>query len=408
MRRRRKEQSQGSRGKRWPGVAAAVLAPLTIYLVCRSTALALSAPAAAALPPADHSAALKSVARAARNPKHKVAVSELNTARTASVSMPLAHEPFFVAAKAQEDRGRLDRAILLMQEAKRRRPNNVPIRSKLLVYYGSARNYAGFLSELDYLLRRSEIAKERVFPELVKGISDPAWRVALADMLARKPVWREQFLNAAGAGRVEPEHAAALVESIREQTRGGDLGAEKRFYIQTLVSAGRYGAARAVWLETVGAKQAENALVFDPGFRGSRASPPFDWSLKELDVGRATMARSAEGPHLEVEYFGGRDAVLAEQLLALAPGSYRLRFRARSEATSMSGRLRWSVSCLPNNNEIVSVEPRRLVPSYAAFEGRFSVPAGCGGQSLRLVAEAGDYSSPMTASISGLEVRRGD
>jgi hypothetical protein len=179
--------------------------------------------------------------------------------------------------------------------------------------------------------------------------------------------------------------------------------------MQSLLAAGQYRAARDAWAHTVPpAHAAKSNLVIDGEFRGGPPAPPFDWILHDGDIGRASIAADRDlGPHLEVEYFGGRDAVLAEQLLTLAGGSHELRLGARSEAPPRSGVLGWRLVCLPSPQQIARVELQNLGAQDRLYRTRFTVPAsGCTAQKLQLFAEAGDFSGSSNLAVSKLTVRR--
>ena len=397
---------------RVPALVASLLAPLLIYWIVRSAALALpgvpAAFASTSLPPAEYSLPMKMLVRASQNPKLTVSGGHVAQARSALLAAPLAFEPFFVAAKAEEQANRPGQALRLMEEAKRRRPTHTGTRAQLLIYYGRRARYASFLGEMDYVLRRSEAAQHRLLPEMVKLLAVSEGRRALAPMLAAEPNWRENFFAVAGNTKVNPDDAADLVALIRATKRRGDLGPENRFYIQALTSAGQYRRAREVWAASLDGSKRTPDLVFDGAFRGSSAPPPFAWVLQDLDVGRATIADpKGVDAGLDVEYFGGKDAVLAEQTLALTPGRYDLSFLARSEGETKYGSLSWRLSCLPSGQPLLDVAVAGLSAENKRFGGSFTVPGGsCPGQRLQLVAEAGDIAGAVSARISQLSVRR--
>jgi hypothetical protein len=392
-----------------PALLATAAAPVVAYFVVRSAALALSGPVALAagtsLYPPDHSAQARAMVRLAQIPNQPINGSALAFAREAAAEAPLSFEPFFIAAKVAEKAGDPDRALKLMEEAKRRRANYTATRAQLIVYYGQKSDYPSFLREVDYVIRRDEAASMRLLPEMVKTIGTPAGRQALATLLAKDPGWRETFFKIAADAKVKAEDAAALLSQIRQRKKGGDFGPEERFYVQTLVGAGRYGAAHREWARMANVGAGDGNLVFDGAFKGSKAPPPFNWTFNELDVGRATTGGDRAAPQLEVEYFGSKTAVLAEQVLALSPGGYQLRLAARSDAPPDPGSMSWRLICLPGGSEIARMSLDGLSPQPRAFANSFVVEGGCAGQSLQLVAEPADIARPVTAAITGLSIR---
>jgi hypothetical protein len=319
--------------------------------------------------------------------------------------MPLAHEPFFVAAKIEERAGRLQNAVILMEEAKRRRPNHTATRTQLVVYYGQRRDYSASIRELDYVMRRSDKARERLIPELVLLLKVPEGRDAIAELVAGEPEWRESFLRVAGDRNVHPDHAGAFLERVRARKGKGDLQLETSFYVRSLLGAGRYRAAKDAWLQMINQKDQEQ-FVFDGQFRSVKAPPPFNWSLQDLDVGRATIVKDSQ-PRLEIEYFGGRDAGLAEQTLALTPGRYKLSLQAKAPAPFKSGRLFWTIGCT-DGRQLAVLNLAQLRPQFATYSVDFEVPgSSCEGQKLQLSAEAGDYAGALSATVANVEIRRG-
>jgi hypothetical protein len=144
--------------------------------------------------------------------------------------------------------------------------------------------------------------------------------------------------------------------------------------------------------------------LFDGAFAAPPAPQPFGWLLHDMDAGRAEIVRSGgRGSHLEVNYFGGKSAVLAEQRLALTPGSYRLSFVAKSDGGVPSGELAWSISCLPEGPELGKVVVKDPQAAPRKYEVPFRV-SGCSGQSLRLVAEPGDVAAAFTVQVSQMQV----
>jgi hypothetical protein len=365
--------------------------------------------AGAKLPPAEYSAVLRGFVRAAQMPQQKITADMIALAHRASLSAPIAFEPFVIAARAEEQAGRVGRAIMLLQEAKRRRPTRTGTRAQLAIHHAKLGQNQAFLDEVDWLLRRSGRVQEQVLPQLVGVAADPASRKVLAQLLAQAPPWREQFYRVATDRRIAPQHASALVAEIRAAGAKGSMIPEYKFEMQALLAAGQYRAARAAWARTLPRPPAtSDNLVMDGEFKGGPPAPPFDWILHDGDVGRASIAADRDlGPHLEVEYFGGKNAVLAEQLLTLAPGAHELQLTARSEAPPKTGSISWRLSCLPSPQQIARVNLENLTSQGQSYRARFVIPAsGCTGQKLQLIAEAGDFSGSSNLAVSKMSLRR--
>ena len=384
--------------------------PLLLYLIVRTTIVGLSSAAAVSLPPIDYTPALAGLLPAIADPRVKVPDQAVAMAKQAIGANPIGYEPFFVFGKKAADEGDLKRGTILLEEARRRRPNFLLTRLLLMSYYGSANRYPEALREMDYNLRSSEGVRQVVLPELVKTMRTAAGRRAVADVLAQRPAWREEFVTIAQRqSGLKPEQARDLLDRLRTLKPSADWSLERSLYVQSLVNAGQVAEARSMWLETIPEAERRRAqYIFDGDFKGRAAPRPFGWLLRDGEVGRAEIARSG-GPddYLEVTYFGGRSAELAEQMLALAPGAYQLSFQAKSEAGVKSGDLYWSITCAPGGTELARIRIAEPQPTYRGYQAQVRVPAsGCSGQRLRLIAEAGDVVSGFDVQIAKMQVVR--
>jgi tetratricopeptide (TPR) repeat protein len=384
--------------------------PLILYLIVKAVAGGVSPAASialAALPPADPAPTLKYLGRASQQPTFRATGSTLSSAQQGLAALPLAFEPFFVAARAAEQRGDLRAAIALMEEARHRRPSYPAVRMQLMIYYTKAERFREAMAEVDVILRRNNELRPVMLPELVKLIGDAQGRDALARILATEPSWREDFFNVAGTRKVNPADARALYQRVRAFKPRGDVRLERQFILQAQASSGDYAGARQTLVAALPERErAANRFLFDGSFRRLSAPKPFGWVFEDIDVGRAEPAKNGARTYLDIAYFGGRAATLAEQMLALRPGRYTLRAIARSDNGISSGSLSWNVSCLPSRSPVIGVlDLSRAGPANGRLAIAFTVPAtGCASQSLRLRAEPGDVAASVNLEVSGMEI----
>jgi tetratricopeptide (TPR) repeat protein len=394
---------------RLPAMLATLLAIGLLYLVARTAYAALNPIAATQLPPAEYSRLLRLRLYELLVPGRSVSPDLARLARETALAEPLAFEPFFVQGRAAEQAGRLPQAISLMEEARRRRRNFAPTRLELAAYYTRAGRLAETLGEVEVVLRLRPEATAPVMAELAKLTSTRDGRHVLAQALAQQPSWRDAFFATARNRAIRPEDALALLEEARALQPQGQHRLERQLYVASLVQAGQVQRARQLWLAMLPeAERPRHVLMGNAGFRGRPVGEPFGWTLNSVDVGRAEIkgANTAQ-PYLSVDYFGGSNAVLAEQLLALPAGAYRLRYALAGESGSTSSRLFWSLICYPDGPMLLRNEMNRVTASYKPQQAAFVVPAsGCGGQRLRLMAEAGDVPATVNLRIAGLEIVR--
>jgi tetratricopeptide (TPR) repeat protein len=404
-------QEEGrSSGRRIAAWAVSAAAPLVAWLVVKGAASGLSvatAVALAPLPPENPAPTLKLLARAAQPPNVRVTAEMQRSAQEGLAHLPLAFEPFFIAARAAEQKGDLGRAIMLMEEVRHRRYSHPGARMQLMIYYIKAERFPEALSEIDFILRRNEDLRPSLLPELTKLVANTRGRAALAAILAKDPTWKKDFFAVAGARKIATGDARDLYERIRTLKPKGDLLLERQLILQTQASSGDYAGARQTWLAALPAQErASSRFMFDGAFRGVTAPAPFGWTFKDVEAGRAEPAKDGRRTYLDVAYFGGRSVVLAEQTLALAPGTHTLRLVARSPNGITSGRLFWRLTCLPGDSQIGALDMSGAGAGNRRFSATFTVPSGCPGQSLNLIAEPGDVAAVVNLEIANMEIGR--
>lgn len=386
-------------------VLITLAAPLMAYAAARNAALDAAGGAvdpSTVLLPRSVVPQLKATMRAARRPESRLPAGSAAFARLAATKVPLAYEPFYIAARAEGQAGRYRRATLLMEEARRRRPNAASVRVALLGYYSLADAYQKAIDEADQAMRISRPSMTYILPAFAKLVAlDPKARRAIAVSLAKRPPWRDDFLNAAVAAEMMPADAKALVEDVRRLAPGDVPQAEERFLIRALVAAGEYREARNMW-ESFQPRPLNANFVVEPDFRALGATPPFAWTLSSGEAGTTEIGRVASGgtPFLEVDYFGDGETVLAAQTLAARPGAYRLSSRFTGDTGSPEIRLAWSLKCLGSNRELGRLQLEPLQQRPQRREMAIVVPAsGCDGQSLSLIGQPAEIPRILSAQV---------
>lgn len=388
-------------------LATTLAAPVFAYAAVRNAALIIAGSATDAssvFPPQGVWPQVRAVMRTARQFEKKMPPGSWQVAKLAAVKLPLAYEPYFIAARVEEQAGRFERATLLMEEARRRRPNATSVRVALLGYYSLADAYQKAIDEADMAMRIKGSSRALILPGFAKLIAaDARARQAIAVALARKPVWRSAFLEAAVAEKMTPDNARALVADVRKLAPSASAQDEEVFLVRTLVNAGQYREARALWESYRAPSPASLNAVTDPNFRGEAALPPFAWAFRSGQSGTAEIAKvaSEERSSLEVDYFGDAQIVLAEQTLAARPGSYRLWSLMTGNSSAADVRLAWQIACLPAGKLLGTLQLQPLGDRPARREMPITIPgSGCEGQSLTLVGQPGDISRTLSAQIA--------
>jgi hypothetical protein len=97
-------------------------------------------------------------------------------------------------------------------------------------------------------------------------------------------------------------------------------------------------------------------------------------------------------------YARGAIGRVAEQLVYLEPGAYRLTAAVRTESGHPADRLAWTLTCATAGGGERASTPAGAAgaptDAWAALSGRFEVPANCPAQWLRLETRAADRRDP--------------
>ncbi len=400
-----KASAASAKGGLLTTIICALAALVALFFVVRTAAVMTVPALAESFPAVSQSIQLRQQARQAANPKFKVDAETLDLARRAAISEPLYFLPYFVAARAAEQRNDIPQAVRLMEEARKRNMTWVPIRLYLVAYYGRAGRVPDMIREIDYALRVNETTRIALLPELVKLLNRRDGRQYVGQMLASNPPWKKDLFSIARDRKVSPEAAAELLRLA--QQRGGDTTEEAQLLVSALFAAGQPDLARNQWLASLPqADRQANRFIFNGDFSRADGGGEFGWTLRTLDIGRADIVRGGSGgkDRLRIQYFGGRMAALAEQNLALRPGRYRLSVTGTTGSNAAAAQLFWTISCYPDGPEIHRVPVQDLGTQERSVAAPFAVPASCRAQTIRLMAEPGELSSPTDAEFSQVRI----
>jgi len=386
-------------------IICTLAAPVVLYFSFRALASEAYPNLAQSLPPANNASLTRGLAQALFKPDTPVDPKLIENARLAAMSDPLAAMPLVIAARLAEQNGDIAGAIAMVEEARRRRPRSMPARLYLTALYGKAERLPEFLREMGYVLSVNERVRFVLLPELVKRLSAADVRRDLAVLLATNPPWKRDFFNVARGQPPSPEHALDLLRRVSARTR--EVAEEERLYIVSLLAAGRADLARQRSLALLPEpERARHRYIFNGDFGSNVNAGEFGWSFGSGAAGRSDI-RAGDGgrSQLNVQYYGGSNVVLAQQLLALPPGPYRLTVVGRNRSGSTAaGQLVWTVAC-QDGPELLRLTPDISAPQDKSASGRFTVPAGCAkGQLLRLFGEPGEASALLEAQFSRVEV----
>lgn len=318
------------------------------------------------------------------------------------VRRALTRQPFNVpalrvAGLAAAREGDLDAADRMLTLAGNWSLRDDPAHSWLVKHRLEQGQTASALAHADTLMRRRTDLRPRYFDLMIALAlrNDVEAQGALVALLRRDPPWRiDFFIHALERPEGLPVAAAAAIALKNGAGRVTDE--EKARLYGTLIAQGRIPALHDVIVRIEGARR---PVLTHGGFTDGTGVPPFGWGLP---AGAGVLAEIAADPeddqpalHAVVADMTGR--TVAEQLVLLTPGRWRLSGRFRIEQGDLSGRLAWTLTCATGERGLGTA------PLSAAARGtwtRFSTdieitPDACGAQRLRLTGLAQDRRSPV-------------
>lgn len=385
-------------GGRMPPLILFVLAligALTAFHVIRTAAVAdrQSRPGlAAALWPA-HPAVLTdrtllAIATAAALGQQAPQSTRENVRRLA-LRAPLSPDPYLIEGAAAAAAGKDEAVEPLLLVARERDPRSRGARFLLAERYLRSGRVAAGLVEMQSLVRLQSRGVELFGPALAAYARTPGAVPELRAFFAKYPGAEAGVLAMLALDPANADLVLALASNLRDPEpdwRGTLVG--------SLVAAGQYARAHAIWARVSGVRPGRS--LFNPAFTQHDAPPPFDWQFPQTSEGVAEP--DGEGG-LTILYYGRANAVLASQLLLLAPGQYRLAMSV--EGAGGEKALRWRLRCARDSKPLGEIFLRQ-----GPVSGRFAVPAGCDAQWLELEGIASENRATIELTIRQLQLAR--
>jgi hypothetical protein len=261
-------------------------------------------------------------------------------------------------------------------------------------------DYASAFAHADTLVRRREDIQPQVFRLFtVAGNADPVRSLpVVARLLAAKPPWRPAYLaslNLTPEGLQVAGNLAILLQAGREPFSNQEL---QSLYFALLTAGGPEA------IQKVRGRLSRPPLdtrITNSGFDEADHPGPFQWRLFEKAGIAAEITAddlAPANPALRVVYDGYATGTVAEQLVYLEPGAYRLTAAVRTESGHPADRLAWTLTCATAGGGERASTPAGAAgaptDAWAALSGRFEVPANCPAQWLRLETRAADRRDP--------------
>lgn len=272
--------------------------------------------------------------------------------------------------------------------------------------------YGSAFAHADTLARRREDLWPALFELFtVAGTEDPRALPVLVSLIAKRPPWRQAFLNRL-IDVQSPRNTQLLATlAVNLQLTQGPLSRNELVQVYDSLLRSRQDELLVLVREKIN-RPAATLLLVNGSFDPPSNPAPFEWVLS-YSVGIAPeimpdASREADSS-LRVEYDGYSTGEVAGQVLTLTPGRYRLTGQVRAEAGAVAQRLRWTLICYRTNQVLGETVPSAVPVStdWKPVGFTFDVPAqGCRMQRLALAGFPTDRRTTIVAWYDRFSIAR--
>lgn len=221
--------------------------------------------------------------------------------------------------------------------------------------------------------------------------------------LARTPDWRRSFLSALSMSGVSRNYLYRAIETGSPVE--GNLADERSMFLTDLIAKQDYERAYTAWVSWL----PDDALssidfLYDGAFRGRPGAPPFNWQLGTVPNAFASIE---PGRGLALTFDGASDAVLAQQIVLLTPGRYRIVTTMAKVETGQADAVPtmfWRLTCAGQTKLLadapVTIGRQDARTASAAIE----IAADCPAISLELRVKAQTYPAQTSATMRSVSI----
>lgn len=261
------------------------------------------------------------------------------------------------------------------------------------------------MTDVDASLRTSRRGQALLFPILAQAVAEPEMRPQFQRLFRANPDWLPSFLGYYVNSREKAAPLAQIILPIRKDLPGNYRGLD-RTLIGLMVAQQDFDAARAFERAIADpVSKAGTQIIHNSRFEAEGPYPPIDWHLlREASYG-SDIEETAKGNRLVVVSDQENPAMVARQLVQLAPGAYRFAARGRMISGNDDAALRWQVDCAETGG------PRQLAELRFARGAEpepvdFTVPPGpCRNYWITLIAGAGFGSASLQAEFQSVQLQ---
>lgn len=322
-------------------------------------------------------------------------------AQTVLAGAPLAGFPFAEKGQAAAEAGDTARARPLMLEAARRDPLLPGPHSWLASQAILDRDFDRAVHELSWLYaltpaRRPEIAK------VLAGLAAvPSASGAVERAIAKSPIWVQAVVGELITSKADPSVIFRMIGAASGTPAGESVNTD--MLVQALVQRREFELAYLAWINGLPeSAMGSVGFVYDREFRNLPGARPFNWNLVQAGGANADFM---DGGGLRASYFSNAPADLADQLLLLPPGRYRLDTLAANTGGTDGNQAQWTLVCVGSGQMLGVLRiPLARLPKPARID--FEVPDNCQAQKLLLGGVPTEYSRGTEIEVRSVSVAR--
>ncbi|MFM8700632.1 MAG: hypothetical protein ACKOC1_04440 [Hyphomicrobiales bacterium] len=254
--------------------------------------------------------------------------------------------------------GQPQKADQLYQKAFQLSRRDFPTNLRMIVMAAEKGRPHETLRYYDVAMRTAPAAKTLLMPSLANGFRERSLRAPLSALARSNPPWFDAFALWMIDRHLYPEELATVLIGAKESETATNPDVRARL-LQLLVAEGKLAIASSWYSSfTLSAHQpAGNSVDFTKG----GGYPPFDWSVANSNTESEGFGAELDGKRLRYWSDGGAGLV-AQKLIKLAPGQYRLAAQQVAPTPNFS-QIMVSLSCWKRGNTITQLT---LIGHYAS------------------------------------------
>lgn len=336
--------------------------------------------------------------------------SALKEALALSRDNPLLSYPFVVYAMASYHVGEPQVAERLMQRGLRLDPRNASALSWLFYYYLREDRLADAVDQAAGLYR---LEVPDVAPHLSSLLAAllqlPEVENRVTQKLAGTPYLLDILRVGLGNG-LDRTLAQKLLDASRSvKSVPGEDQVQMQIF-DSFKQAGDFQAAREIRSRSLAVDGKGDVAIYNGSFDRPADEAPFNWQMVndgnvETEIAPTGMPKPRQG--LIGRHFRGHRVTVARQGTLLQPSTYKISFLARALGPApahVEAGWKWKVAC-EGGPELVSLT---VAPGsqWQSFAQDFTVPQGCGAQSIELISPSSEKAGGPALQITAVAISR--